>query len=512
MIKLNKYDLIFVTNYIIFYYQITKGVEMKKQQKVYSVLIMILLILGLIGCGSKGKIPITTSSDSALEEYNQGWALFEKLRFQESIQHFENAIKADSTFAMAYLNLANVSTSAKAFFENMKKAAVLVDKVSEGERLWILGAKAGADGFPMKQREYWQQLVKLYPNDERAHNQLGLSCFILQDYALAVDQFQRAIEINPEYTQPYNQLGYSYRFLELYTDAENAFQKYIELIPDDPNPYDSYAELLLKIGKYDQSIENYQKALAIDPNFVASHIGVATNLNYKGDHKAARERLQKLLRLARNDGERRAAYFSTAVSFADEGKLDKALEVIGEQFKLAEKIGDAAAMSGDLVLMGNIQLEMGKLDKALVNFEKSIHILSGSDLSDDVKANGERNFLYNSGRVALKKNNLKSAKVKTEDFYKQAEEVNNPFQIRQAHELKGLIALAEKMFEQAIEEFEQSNLQNPYNLYRLAMAYSGKRDEEKEKQFLIKVVKFNALNNLNYAFIRTQAAKKLESK
>ena len=74
---------------------------------------------------------------------------------------------------------------------------------------------------------------------------------------------------------------------------KNAFKKYIELIPDDPNPYDSYAELLMKIGRYDESIENYKKALSINPQFVFSFVGIATNLNLKGEYSAARENFTK---------------------------------------------------------------------------------------------------------------------------------------------------------------------------------------------------------------------------
>ena len=105
-------------------------------------------------------------------------------------------------------------------------------------------------------------------------------------------------------------LGYSERNLSNYAEAENAFKKYIELIPDDPNPYDSYAELLMKEGKYEESIVQYRKALSIDPNFVASFLGISTNDNYLGKYEDARKELQTLYDKARNDGEKRAALFA----------------------------------------------------------------------------------------------------------------------------------------------------------------------------------------------------------
>jgi tetratricopeptide (TPR) repeat protein len=42
-------------------------------------------------------------------------------------------------------------------------------------------------------------------------------------------------------------------------------------------PSYSYAELLMKTGRFEESIKNYEKALAVDPNFVASYIGIGND-------------------------------------------------------------------------------------------------------------------------------------------------------------------------------------------------------------------------------------------
>ncbi len=474
----------------------------------------IILLFIWIGCTKTQdeKIPITTSSKTALENYLKGRELADKLRGQESIQYWEKAIAEDPEFAMAYYNLALVSPTAKGFFENLDKAASLTDKVSEGERLIILGAKAAANGFPIKQKELLTELVVKYPGDERAHNDLGDYYYGVQDYALAIDEYKMAGKINPDFSQLYNQMGYAYRFLEDYNDAEDAFKKYIALTPDDPNPYDSYAELLMKIGKYNASIDNYRKALSIDPNFVASHIGIATDLNFKNDHKEAREQLMKLQAIARDTGERRAAHFATAVSFADEGKLDDALDELKKQYIIASNIDDANAMSGDLVTMGDILLEMGRPDKAAQKYEDALKVSESSGLSKEVKENNQRQHLYNTGRVALYEKEYAEAKAKASEFLKTAEGINNVFMTRLAHQLFGMIALEERDYSKAIEELEQSNLQDPYNLYRLSKAYAGKGDRENSLEYLMKTAKFNSLNDLSYAFIRAKAIKELETR
>lgn len=475
--------------------------------------INVLLITGIgYAADEDGKIPITTSSEQALKFYMQGRDLAEKLRGQESRQYFEQAVTEDPNFAMGYLNLAFTQPSAKGFFENLNKAKALVDKVSEGERLWILGVEAGVNGFPMKQREYYKKLVTAYPSDERAHNLLGNHYFGQQEYTKAIEQYQKAIKTNPEFSQPYNQLGYAQRFLGNYSESENAFKKYVELIPDDPNPYDSYAELLMKIGKYDASIEKYQKALSINPHFGASHIGIATNFNFKGEHENARKQLQKFYDTALDDGQRRAAHFAMAVSYVDEGNMDQALAECKKQYAFAKEINDAAAMAGDLNAMGNILLEVGKPDQALAKFEKAVKLIKESDLSNEIKENAKRGLLFNAARVALKKNDLATAKAKSEKFQKQVEAVNDANQIRLSHQLAGMIALAEKDYNKALAELQQANQQNSYNIYRMAVAYEGKGEQEKAEEMYAKAANFNALNSLNHAFIRNKAKKIVAAK
>lgn len=477
---------------------------------VLALMINILLFAG-IACAveESGKIPVTTSSDEALSFYLQGRDLFEKLRAQESREFFEKAIASDSNFALAHLNLGFALPSARGFFEQLDKALALVAKVSDGERLMILAIQAGANADPMKQRQYYRELVATYPTDERAHNLLGNNYFGQQEYAAAIEEYNKAVKINAEFSQPYNQLGYSYRFLGDYIEAEKAFKKYIELIPDDPNPYDSYAELLLKIGKYDASIEFYQKALAVNPNFVASYVGIATNLNILGKHEDARAKLQELLDTARDNGQRRTVHFAKAVSFVDEGEMDKALEQLTMQHAFAKKIDDAAAMAADFVATGNILLEIGKLDEAMAKYEQSVEFVEKSKLAQEVKDNVKRGFLYNAARVALKKKDFATAKAKSKEYQKQVEAINNPFQIRLSHELAGMIALEEKDHDKALQELQQANQQNPYNFYRMALACEGKGDKRKAKKLCMKAAEFNALNNLNYAFIRNKAKQML---
>jgi tetratricopeptide (TPR) repeat protein len=499
---------------------------MRPAKSVHFVLTVsvVLSLVGFVGCNKAkvgevsaaasdaAKVPVTTTSDQARNEFLLGRDLSERLLGQESLQHFDKAIALDPDFASAELALANNAVTAKDFFEHQKKAMSLVDKVSEGEKLLILANEAAANGDVTKQKDYLEKLVAAYPNDERAQFNLANYYFGQQELEPAVEHYKKATELAPTYSPAYNVLGYAYRQQGNYADAEQTFRKYIELIPKDPNPYDSYAELLLKMGRFDDSLAQYHKALSIDSNFIPSHFGIAADEMYLGKPEEATAELQRMAEQARNDGELRTAFFGMAVVAADRGKMDEALQAMDKEYAVAQKKNDVASMAADLQAKGNIFVEMPNYAEAKRQFDRSLQMIQASNLSQDIKDNATLLHHYDLAGIAIAKKDYAAAKTHAEEFRRGAETSKNSVQMQQADELDGRIALAQKDNDKAIAELEKANLQDPRDLYRLGLAYEAKGDTAKAQDFSAKAAGFNSLPQLNYAFIRAKAQKKAGNK
>jgi tetratricopeptide (TPR) repeat protein len=460
------------------------------------------------GDAEAGKVPVTTKSQEALKLYLEGRNLQDKLRATDARGLFEQAVTKDEDFALAHLALANTAPTNREFFAALDRAVALVDQVSEGERHMILAVSAAVRSDPAAQEDHLTRLVAAYPGDERARNLLGTYFFALQDYEAAIAQYEKAIATNPGFSQPYNQVGYAYRFQGRYEQAEKAFRRYIELIPDDPNPYDSYAELLMKTGRFEESIAQYQKALSVDPHFAASYVGIGIDQTLMGQPQKARETFGKLGQIARNDGERRQALARAAWSYVDERQHPAALEQARKMYALAEKGGDGSAMAGDLVLMGNIQLDAGQLDEASASFTKSVVVMAGADVPEAVKEAAERNSLFNLARVDLARPDVAAAQARAKEYAQKVSEKKVPFEVWQSHELQGLVALAEKDFDRAIAELGQANQQDPRVLFHLALAHHGKGDTATAKEVCRRAADDNGLS-FNYAYVRGKARKLL---
>jgi len=450
------------------------------------------------------KVPITTASEEARKLYVEGRDLLERLRATDGRRLFEQAVGKDPNFALAHVGLANTAGTNREFVDAVTKAVALADKVSEGERHQILALDAALKGDPAGNLMHVKELVRLFPNDERAHTQLGVLYFGRQDYPNAIAEFEKSISINPKFSPPYNQLGYAYRFTERFNEAETAFKKYTQLIPDDPNPYDSYAELLMKIGRFDESIKAYEKALSIDPNFVNSYVGIGNDYLAMGKTDQARAAFAKIGTRARNTGERRLVKFWTAASYVHEGATDKAIDELKAGSVLAEAEHDAGTVSGDLVQMGDVLREAGRLDDALAKYSEAVKVMEASQLPEPVKAATRRNHVFEEARVAVAKHDLATAKSKAAEYVRLTAPRNAPFELRQQRELAGLIALAEKRHAAALEEFNQANQRDPRVLLFMAEAAQGAGSAEKATAFAQKAAHFNELS-FNFAYVKKKA-------
>jgi tetratricopeptide (TPR) repeat protein len=381
----------------------------------------------------------------------------------------------------------------------------LAGKVSEGERHLILALEAGLKGDPKGNLTHLTELVRLLPNDERAHTLLGNLYFGRQDYEKAITHYVKATSLNAEFSTPYNQMGYAYRFLERFTEAEAAFKKYTQMIPGDPNPYDSYAELLMKTGRFDESIKAYEKALEIDPNFVNSHVGIGSNALARGKPDQARAAFAKLAKVARTTGERRLARFWTAAAYVHEGATDKAIAELTAGYALAEAEHDAGTMSGDLVQMGDVLREAGRLDDARTKYTKALTMVNESQLPEEVKAATRRNHVFEEARLAAAGKDLATARTKAMDYEKLVAPRNAPFEIRQQHELAGLIALLEGRYPAAVKEFDLANQRDPRVIYLAAVAAHGAGDATRGAALARKAAQFNEIS-FNFAYVKTKAA------
>ncbi|MGI8734059.1 MAG: tetratricopeptide repeat protein [Pyrinomonadaceae bacterium] len=445
------------------------------------------------------EMPLTTSKE-ALALFVKGRDKSENL--EDAGNLFEQAIQKDPNFALAYLFAGRTNQE---FRKNVEKAASLVDKVSPGEREWILAAKNQVDGNPAGRKMHLEQLLKLHPADKRAHSQMGFYYRSIGDDATALRHFTESVKLDKKYAPAYNNIGYSNLTLGRYADSERAFKTYISLIPKNPNPYDSYAELLMKTGEYDKSLEQYNRALVIDPAFINSYRGIGNNYAYKGDFAKARESYQRMFDKASDDGLRDLALQSAMNSYVTEGKIDKALEVNEQRRAMAEKAGDSVSLIGIYTTAGYILAESGKLEDAAKQFEMADQLRDDPSLAATVRENRRFGGMQNRARLLIARLEFDPAKVQLEEIRQYLSSRKNPNQDRGYNETAGFLELGQKNYAKALEYFAKADPNDPYVWYYQAVAQEAAGDGKSAAALYLKLTNWNQLDDTGYSLVRSRA-------
>ena len=446
------------------------------------------------------EMPLTGSKE-ALALFLQGREKAENLEDPGTL--FEQAIQKDPDFAMAYLFAGRTNQE---FRNNVEKAASLADKVSPGEREWILAARDQADGNPAGRLAHLEQLLKLHPADKRAHSQMGFYYRSLGDDATALRHFSQSVKLDKKYAPAYNNIGYSNMSLGRYADAERAFKTYIKLIPKNPNPYDSYAELLMKTGKYDESIKQYHRALAVDPTFFNSYRGIGSNYAHKGDYAKARESYQRMFDGAPDDGGRDLALTSVMNSYVAEGNTGEALAANERRRVMAEKAGDNLALINIHTAAGFVLVEAGKLDDAAKHIEKADQLRDDPALPAAVRENRRFGGMQNRARLAIARQDFGPAKVQLEEIRQYLASRQNPNQERAYNMTAGLWELGQKNYAKALGHFAMADPNDPYVWFYQAAAQEGAGDSKSAAALYRKVAGWNQLDDTGYAAVRARAA------
>jgi hypothetical protein len=136
-----------------------------------------------------------------------------------------------------------------------------------------------------------------------------------------------------------------------------------------------------------------------------------------------------------------------------------------------------------------------------------------SNATDEVKEAVRRNRVANLTRVALLKGDLDAAGTLAEEYRVLVEPHQIPGEVRQSHELAGLVALGEGRYQAALDELARANQQDARVLFALAMALLELGDEEAGGEMLRRAAHHNTLIQapINYALVRPIAIEMLES-
>jgi tetratricopeptide (TPR) repeat protein len=285
--------------------------------------------------------PIADVTTTSIEAYNYFVTGIEDVfRFYpiEARQSLEKAIQLDSTFAMAYLYLANVYDlleDSKARNDACKIAKVLAQKATERERLYIDAYYAQfIEKDPEKKFRFLKELIQKYPKEKRAHFYLAHHYNSKGLFSEAIEEFNRAVKLDPNYGLALNDLAYTYSYIGDFEKAIVYIKKYASICPEDANVFDSMGEIYLKMGRLDDAIEKYKEALEIMPDFGSDWV-IAYIYALKEDYSEAMKWIDQFIHMAPSPDIKAEGYLWKGFYRYWIGCLDRSLGEIQKAVTLA---------------------------------------------------------------------------------------------------------------------------------------------------------------------------------
>ncbi|MCP3963466.1 MAG: protein kinase [bacterium] len=186
--------------------------------------------LAVIEEGQRPLEKVTTSNLEALKVYSLGVAELDN-ELEAAIPLFEQALRRDPDFAMAYAKLATVYLDryehAKAL-EYLDEALRLSDRLTATEKLYVEGWAARLHGDAEEVLNAWTLMSSLYPEDVVGHLNLGMAQWeYLNQFGEAARAFSAAAKVaQPKhFSVVYLRLGYAQLALGKHDEARASFEK-----------------------------------------------------------------------------------------------------------------------------------------------------------------------------------------------------------------------------------------------------------------------------------------------
>jgi tetratricopeptide (TPR) repeat protein len=207
---------------------------------------------------------------------NIGLAYYRQDEFLKAIPAFESVVR-DQPDALQPRHLLGLCYF---FAERWADAANTLEPLWPQESgqlsyLYVLSIAAHRAGKKELDEKATLQLVKIGEGSAEFHLFMGKAHLNLEQYDLALTDFQAAEEANPSLTFVHFNLGLTYLKKQDYENARDEFLKDVAVEPDLALNYDKLGDVYSFLERNKDAEKNYREALQRDPRLVNSDVGIA---------------------------------------------------------------------------------------------------------------------------------------------------------------------------------------------------------------------------------------------
>ncbi len=284
--------------------------------------------------------------------------------------------------------------------------------------------------------------------------------------------------------------------------------------PDDRRIIMFTAALNTGAGNFEKASKGFRKAIEMDDSTPRVHQSIANVYVMLEEYALARKGLKSAIKMLDRDTASPGLFLPISWTYLYEGKTDQALAVVDEMRRRYNRDGSAQGFPPVWIWnhTARINLENGRLQEALQDYETGYKSVPASQINDVQKRVWEQRALHGKARTLAKMGRIDEAWEMAETMKKLLDEEGTDQQKQQFepawHYLAGYIKLEAKEYEKAVDHLKQATNTDPFHTLLLGRAYEGAGDLVNAKAAYEKVAA-STTNNIERALSYPEARKKL---
>ncbi|MFG2461367.1 tetratricopeptide repeat protein [Streptomyces sp. NPDC048523] len=214
--------------------------------------------------------------------------------------------------------------------------------------------------------EEYDRAVELDPLQPRAHYGRGLTHQLLEDYPAALAALDRAVELAPDTGWILAERAETYRLASRLDEADADFSRAVALDPTDDIALTGRAVCRHTLGRLDEALADFNRALSIDPEYLWALVRRSRLHRARGDLDKAFADLDRAAALAPEvawvASERGDAYRLA-------GRYEEAVAELGRAVTLEPGYASALASRAQALY------ELGRYEAALADFDRAVGLI-----------------------------------------------------------------------------------------------------------------------------------------
>jgi tetratricopeptide (TPR) repeat protein len=462
-------------------------------------------------------IPVTTSSDSARAAFEQGLKLLDQGDYLLSRPYFARAIELDPKISPAYIFRIFTDFTLDEKMADLKNAKDAIDtsKSSEWEILYTQFYSSFSTGDYKSRLKIVQKIAADYPDAARAQADLASTYLSGNEFGKARECYQKAVALDSTWPGGYLGLVNLYEFYDPkdFKLAESNAEKLAALAPASPGAQVALGDCYRAENELDKARDAYAKCLQLDSTSRDAYYKLGHVSAFLGKYEEARSSYAQAIKF---DKTQSVYIISCANTYLYAGDHKMAIQFLKDQIAKIDSSGESvSARDGDkydayyagvqIAFYFNQPEELKEFSDRLAPISMAMTNQIGTP---EAQATYRAETWINQALVAVLKGKYDEAAAKAALAKKSLDSITDPNHLNTYYFALGQIAMKQKKYADAIENFGKTDLSSVYDKYWLAQANEMAGNKDKAQALYKDIVNYN-FDDTNYALFRNEVRKKL---